>query len=207
MATQRKSKVDKAPVEAESAEQASPPPPPKKKRGKLLIVAGALLLALAGGGTAFYFMQPSDSAAHAGAVPKPPVFLPLEAFTVNLASDGSAMQFMQAGVTLKLSEKATADVIKERLPEVRNGMLLVLSAKRASEILTVAGKQKLAAEMSEAIRKVITPTSPAAGAQAKPAAAEKGDASAPDAEEKAGSASASAPAPEIEVLFTSFIIQ
>jgi flagellar FliL protein len=204
MATQRKPKPDKAAVETESTEHASPPPPPPKKRGKLLIIAGALLLALAGSGMAFYFMQPSDSAAGA-VVPKPPVFLPLEAFTVNLASDGSAMQFMQAGITLKLAEKASADVIKERLPEVRNSMLLVLSAKRASEILTVAGKQKLAAEMSETIRKVITPRPAAAAAQTKEAAAEKADAT--QAEQKAGAASVPPAPPEIEVLFTSFIIQ
>jgi flagellar FliL protein len=204
MATQRKPKSDKAAVEPESAEQASPPPTPKK-RSKLLIITGALLLALGGGGIAFYFLQPSDSAAGA-VVPKPPVFLPLEAFTVNLASDGSAMQFMQAGITLKLSEKATADVIKDRLPEVRNSMLLVLSAKRASEILTVTGKQKLAGEVSEAIRKAITPPA-AAAAQTKAVAAAKGDASASQAEDKAGSASAPPPAPEIEVLFTAFIIQ
>jgi flagellar FliL protein len=205
MATQRKPKSDKAAVETESAEQASPPPPPPKKRGKLLIVAGALLLSLAGGGIAFYFMQPSDSAAGA-VVPKPPVFLPLEAFTVNLAADGSPMQFMQAGITLKVAEKATADVIKERLPEIRNNMLLVLSAKKASEILTVAGKQKLATEMSDAILKVITPPS-AAAAQKKAVAAEKAEASATQPEEQGGSASA-LPAPaQIEVLFTSFIIQ
>ena len=117
------------------------------------------------------------------------------------------MQFMQAGITLKLSEKATADVIKERLPEVRNSMLLVLSAKRASEILTVTGKQKLAGEMSEAIRKVITPPPATAAAQTKAPAAEKADAPAAQAEEKARAASAPPPPPEIEVLFTSFIIQ
>jgi flagellar protein FliL len=208
MATQRKPKPDPAPVESESAEQASPPPPRPKKRGKLLVITGALLLALGGGGSAYYFLQPSDSAAGA-VVPKPPVFLPLEAFTVNLASDGSAMQFMQAGITLKLSEKATADIIKERLPEVRNSMLLVLSAKRASEILTVTGKQKLAGEMSEAIRKVIAPPTAAAAAQAKAKAlaAEGADVSAVQAEDKAASGSASPPAPGIEVLFTAFIIQ
>jgi flagellar protein FliL len=213
MATQRKPKTDTSAPASEPVDEPSPPPPPPKKRGKLLIVAGALLLAIAGGGIAFYFMQPGDSAARPVEV-KPPVFLPLESFTVNLTPDGGSMQFMQAGITLKLAEKATADVIKERLPEVRNGMLLVLSAKKGAELLSVSGKQKLALEMSEAILKVISPPAAAATAQNRPAAPDNGDAAEAKAAAKAeakASSTAAGPAeptpPGIEVLFTSFIIQ
>ena len=206
MASQRKPKSEKAAPAPEAAEQtpeeAAPPP---KKRSKLMIVGGALLLAAAGGGMAFYFMQPADSAARA-VVPKPPVFMPLEAFTVNLVSDGGQMQFMQAGITLKVPEKATADLVKERLPEVRNRMLMVLSAKKAADILPVSGKQKLAAEMAEAIRKVIAPPPAvprAASDKENTTQTEQGQAApaAPAVEQTPPAA------PEIEVLFTSFIIQ
>jgi flagellar FliL protein len=204
MASQRKPKSEKAAPAPEAAEQTPEAAPPPKKRSKLMIVGGALLLAAAGGGMAFYFMQPADSAARA-VVPKPPVFMPLEAFTVNLASDGGQMQFMQAGITLKVPEKATADLVKERLPEVRNRMLMVLSAKKAADILPVSGKQKLAAEMAEAIRKVIAPP-PAA-----PRAASKENTTQPEQEQAAPATpvveQTPPAAPEIEVLFTSFIIQ
>ena len=207
MASQRKSKTEKTPPQDEAAAAEQPAPPPPKKRGKLLIIVGALLVAAAGGGAAFYFMHPTESVARA-VVAKPPVFLPLEAFTVNLAADGGQMQFMQAGITLKLAEKATADLIKDRLPEVRNRMLIVLSSKRASEILSVAGKQKLAGEIAEGIKKVITPPAPPAPAPVAAAEEHDGNAATAASPPAAPAPTQAAPAgPEVEVLFTSFIIQ
>jgi flagellar protein FliL len=175
--------------------------PAPKKRGKLLLIL-CLVLVLAGGGAAgVYFMQPAHS--DAGATAKPPVFVPLDTFTVNLVSDPAHMQFMQAAITLKLTEKATAELIKERLPEVRDRVLIVLSARRSSEILSVAGKQKLAVDIAEAVKKVIVPTRvPSPGADVTAAVAE------PAGETPTQPASEPAPAKSaIEVLFTSFIVQ
>ncbi len=156
----------------------------------------------AGGGLGFYFMQSAHSDAGAAA-PKPPVFVPLETFTVNLLSDPAQMQFMQAGVTLKLTDKAAAELVRDRLPEVRNRVLLVLSSKRGAELLSVSGKQKLAAELGEAIRNVIAPAPPAVTTVEAPANASEA-ASAPATKSIADEALAR---PGVEVLFTSFIIQ
>ncbi|HZN25019.1 MAG TPA: flagellar basal body-associated FliL family protein, partial [Burkholderiales bacterium] len=125
---QKKSQQETEPVNPPEAQEAPP-----RKRGKLLLIVCVLAVVAAGAGGGFYFMQPAHSDAGA-TVPKPPVFVPLETFTVNLVSDAAQMQFMQAGITLKLTEKATAELIKERLPEVRDRVLMVLSAKKGAEI-------------------------------------------------------------------------
>ena len=62
------------------------PAPVKKSNKKLFIIIGAVLLLLGGGGAAAWFMtQGGHGSKEAHVEPaKPPVFLPLETFTVNL---------------------------------------------------------------------------------------------------------------------------
>jgi flagellar protein FliL len=199
MAAQQQPKASEQTEPAKEPEHVEPPP---KKRGKLVLILCLVLVLAGAGAAAVYFMEFAHSDAAATA-PKPPVFVPLDTFTVNLISDSAQMQFMQAAITLKLTEKATAELIKDRLPEVRDRVLIVLSAKRGSEILSVAGKQKLAVDIADAVKKIIVPT-PVASPRAEltPAAAEA--AVAPPTQP----ASKPAPAtPAVEVLFTSFIVQ
>src|SRR5947199_8357433 len=119
---QQQAKSSKKPEPAEAADPQHRPEPPKKKRGKLFLVASLVVLLGAGGGLGFYFVQSAYSDG-GPAVAKPPVFVPLETFTVNLVSDAAQMQFMQAGVTLKLTDKEAAELVRDRLPEVRNRVL------------------------------------------------------------------------------------
>jgi flagellar FliL protein len=233
MAAQKQPKPSKKAEAAEAHEPQQPQPstPQPKKRGKLVLIASIVVVLAAGGAGGFYFMQSAHS--DSGPVappPKPAVFVPLETFTVNLLSDPTQMQFLQTGVTLKLSEKAWGELVKDRLPEVRNRVLMVLSAKRGSELLSATGKEKLAAELGDAIRNVIAPAAPV---PARVASAEAGtkDAQAagkePEQTAKASDPAANTPAkssessthattkssaedpnkPTLEVLFTSFIIQ
>jgi flagellar FliL protein len=207
---------------------------PKKKSKKLILIVGLIALATGGGGAgAWYFMKPASSHAEKKAEPEqPPQFLPLESFTVNLISPEGQPQYLQAGLTLKLGHEVKIDAIKERMAEIRNRILLVLSAKKASDLLPVAGKQQLAGELSSAVREVLGDTAglkPLAKAK-KPKrkaeaeeneekAAGEQDAADKDADQTAADDESKAerkPKKEtathvakkdLEVLFTSFIIQ
>ena len=222
MAVQKQPKPSKKADTAEVTEpqQAQPSAPAPKKRGKLVLIASIVVVLAAGAGGGFYFMQSAHS--NSGPVappPKPATFVPLETFTVNLLSDPAQMQFLQTGVTLKLSEKSWAELIKDRLPEVRNRVLMVLSAKRGGELLSATGKEKLAIELSDAIRNVIAPAPPVPAHAASAEAGTKnaqGAAKAPEDAAKPSEPSTNAAAkrasedlnkPTLEVLFTSFIIQ
>jgi len=147
-----KDKAKEAPVADE---------PPKKKKGKLLLVIGALLVLLgAGGGAGWYFSQSgakSDGhAEHKEEKSKPPVFMNLEAFTVNLRADGDGEHYLQVGIDLKVADSAVIDQVKLHMPEIRNGVLLLLSSKSAEQIASLEGKQKLSAEIQEQVNKPLS---------------------------------------------------
>lgn len=142
----------------DSADEAAPAP---KKKGNLLkmLLLIAFPLLLIGGGAAWYFIgkaEPAEEKPVAGkAAPakaakstpsKPPTFVPLEPFTVNLQMEDSA-QYLQVGLTLKTADPAYTEAIKLNMPDIRNRILLLLSSKKASQISTLEGKQALATEI------------------------------------------------------------
>lgn len=138
------------------SEAANPQEPPKKTKraaGKLVLCAvlGAVLVA-GGAGGAWFFLQGSPAeAASAAAAPKkkPPkkqLFTTLETFTVNL-QDPRGERFAQIGITLQFEDPDLEATLKDRLPAVRNAILLLISAKQIEELLTLEGKQKLAEEI------------------------------------------------------------
>jgi flagellar FliL protein len=133
-------------------------PLPKSKKKLFIILAMAFVLLSAIGGGVYYFLlrTPVDPATESGAttagakeVPgKPPIFLPLESFTVNLkTSPGEDQQFLQIGISLQLRSEKSGDPIKQRMPQVRNRVLLLLTNSRASELSTTEGKEKLVEQM------------------------------------------------------------
>lgn len=119
----------------------------------LAIASAVLLLGAGGGGAAWYFVRAQDGATILKA--KPPVFVGLDTFTVNLQPEHSA-QHLQTTLTLKVEDPGTVDLIKLRMPEVRNRILLLLSSKTASQIATVEGKKKLASELAAEINQPFT---------------------------------------------------
>jgi flagellar FliL protein len=180
-----------------------------KKRGKLLLIVSlAVVLLAGGGGGAWFFMNPGDPHAEA-AKPKPALFMPLDVFTANLIPDGGQPQFIQVALTLKTTEQETINLVKERMPEVRNRILLVLSGKRGDDLLPVAGKEKLALDIATAVRGIIAPLlaakpAPKADETDEKPAAEDAD----GGEAKAAAGAKPAPTrPAMEVLFTAFMIQ
>ncbi|MFO1217074.1 MAG: flagellar basal body-associated FliL family protein [Burkholderiaceae bacterium] len=157
-----------------AATEAAPEAPPVKAGGKkkLLIIIGAvvLLMLAGGGGATFYVMKQRKAAAEAEAAAAagedtheakakkkdakkaPPVFLPLEIFTVNLA-DREAERYAQVGVTLELADSHVSDQLKAYMPAIRNDILMLLAHKSASELQDKSGKLELAREIKLAASK------------------------------------------------------
>lgn len=150
--------------------------PPKKKRNllKLLLLITPVLL-IAGAGAAWYFpdeqqaqeekpqtsKQAPAKAAKVAPV-KPPVFVPLEPFTVNLQHEDAA-QYLQVGLTLKIADAAYGEAIKLNMPDIRNRILLLLSNKKASELSTLEGKQSLATEIVQETAQALGTSVPGGG--------------------------------------------
>ena len=154
------------------AANAAQAPAPKKK-GKLLVIAGIVVVLLAGGGgAAAFFMKKGDAHAEAADADEDdgehdakaakkkkkkkadgaPVFVTLEPFTVNLA-DTETDRLAQVAVVFEAGDKKIDEAIKAQMPAVRNAILLLLSSKTGRELLTLEGKEKLAAQIAETVNK------------------------------------------------------
>lgn len=180
---------------AEGTEQAAPK---KSKKLLIIILAAVLVLVLGGGGAAYFLMKKGadeagdDEDAAETAKPKKkdkkkdlahPIFVNLDPFTVNLVPE-TGDQYLQVALSVELDDPQVDASLKAHMPKVRNNVTLLLSGKKASELLSREGKEHLSEELRETINDVLEP----------PKTNKKG--------EKVGGETVIK-----EVLFTSFIIQ
>jgi flagellar FliL protein len=148
----------KANPKAKADPKAAEAAPAGSNKTKLLIIilAAVLLLGGVGGGAAWFFLHGKAGAEEEAPAKKkkaskpagPPVFVPIEPFTVNLQpAEGGGDQYLQLAITLQVPELEEAEVFKNNMPKVRSRMLLLLSAKHASELSSPEGKQQLSREI------------------------------------------------------------
>lgn len=173
--------------------------PKKSKKLLIIILAAVLVVVLAGGGAAFMLLKKGDQAdddeeaaeetvkakkkdkkkdAHAA-----PIFLNLDPFTVNLVPE-SGDQYLQVTISLEIDEAPSELVLKSLIPKIRNNITLLLSAKKASELMPKEGKEQLAEALKDEVNSAVEP----------PKKNKKGELIMPEG-------------PVKSVLFTSFIIQ
>ncbi len=179
---------------AEGEEQAAPK---KGKKLLIIIVAVVLVLVLAGGGAAFMLLKKGDDhgededAVETTKAKKKekkgkeahPVFVSLDPFTVNLVPEAGD-QYLQVALSVEFEDPTGEAALKAHMPKIRNNVTLLLSGKKASELVSREGKEKLADELLEAVNDVLEP----------PKKNKKGEKIREEGPAKA-------------VLFTSFIIQ
>lgn len=181
----------KAPAKTEDTAESAP-----KKKGKLLLIIVIALLVLliivAGGIGALLLLKNKDKGGHDGAqaavaaapgvdLSKPPTFLPLDAFTVNLQRD-EGDHYLQVAVVLRVADPAVGESLKAFMPEIRHRINLLLSSKLPSEVSTTTGREELAIGIREQVNEALGfPPAPAAAAPSN--------------------------RPVLAVLFNSFIIQ
>jgi flagellar FliL protein len=180
--------------DAKPAEEGAAEAPKKSKKLLIIILAVVLVLVLAAGGAAFMLMSGNhadeDDEENAEEVVKPkkakkkeapsapPVFVNLDPFTVNLVPE-TGDQYLQVVLSIELDGPEADLAMKSLMPRIRNNITLLLSSKKASELLPKEGKEQLAAALKDEINSVLNP----------------------------GSKKGSDEGPVVSVLFTSFIIQ
>lgn len=143
---------------------------PKPKSKKLLIIVLLLAIILGGaGGAAWYFLGGEAEPLAKGAKPvpkaepgKPPVFVTLEPFTINLASGSPdhTDQFLQVALTLQVSDRTQEEIVKQYMPQVRSRLLLLLSSRKAADISTPEGKNKLSDDIIAQVKQPFAPGMP-----------------------------------------------
>jgi flagellar FliL protein len=180
-----------------------------KKKPKLLlfIIIGVTVLVLGGGVVTFLLLKKSapidEDDEEVVATEKKrskkepaaaPVFVKLEPFTVKLQVEQQDA-YLQATPELRVLDVPIGDRVKQYTPEIRHKVLLIMSGKKASELGTPQGVQRLSNEMRSEINLIIDGPKPRA----------KGKAAAEESAEPSDQAGADDSVQA--VLFTSFIIQ
>ena len=129
--------------------------PTNSKKKLLVMIIMGLVVAGLGGGAAWFFTKSSGGD---GAKPhkvehkaEKPEFVPIEQFVVNLQPENGE-QYLQVAFTLQVANAAQVELIKTNMARVRSRVLLILSAKKASELSTVEGKKLLSDEIIAACK-------------------------------------------------------
>lgn len=154
--------------DAKPAEEASEAAPPKKNKKLLIIIMAVLVLVLGGGGAAAYLLM-SKGANHAeeedvaaeqsgkkkkGEKEMPPAYVALDPFTVNLVAE-TGDQFLQLMISVEVLDISVGDRLKMYMPKLRNNITLLLSTKKASELVTKDGKERLAEEIRDQMNDIV----------------------------------------------------
>jgi len=203
--------------------------PTGKKPGgkkKLVLMVAVAALVLGGGGVgALVYMKKQKAAAEAAAAEEgdavdaapvkhekkrekgeKPVFVPMDAFVVNLA-DHDADRYAQIGIVLEVPDEHAGEEIKTYLPAIRNNILLLLAHKSSADLSGGDGKELLAKQIRrEALRAMgedVDEDDDAVPARA----ADGASAAAAPARKKKKKAAENENAPIRSMQFSSFIIQ
>lgn len=146
----------KAKESAEKVEEGKKP-----GKSKLLLIILIIVVVVAGGGAgAWFFLKPKHGAeeVHEKPKPKPPVFQKLDTFTVNLA--GGDERYLQVEISLKIADSKVGEQITQLMPEIRDRVLRLLSSKKADELATPEGKNKLSEEIRAQLNQLLGIKSP-----------------------------------------------
>ncbi len=141
--------------------------PPKSGSKKMLVIILVVVLVLVLGGVGgFLFLNQKrhaealDDHEEEAAAPvvqhapskTPPAYLPLDNMVVNLADVGGE-KVAQVGITFEVADAKSVETVKQFMPSIRSGVLMLLSQRTSEELLQREGKEKLAADiLTEAAR-------------------------------------------------------
>ncbi|HYP34095.1 MAG TPA: flagellar basal body-associated FliL family protein [Burkholderiaceae bacterium] len=209
---------------AAAAADAVPAKSGGKKKLVLMVAVAALVLGGGGVGALVYMKKQKaaaeaaaeegdgDAGAGATAAAKPrekkrdknekPVFVPMDAFVVNLA-DHEADRYAQIGIVLEVPDEHAGEEIKTYLPAIRNNILLLLAHKSSTDLAGGDGKELLARQIRREALKAMGEDVD----EDEDAAPAADGASAPAKRKKKKAAENEAAAPIRSVQFSSFIIQ
>lgn len=150
----------------EGATEAAPAGGLKSKKKLIIIIVAALLILGGAGGAAWWFLKPAPKKEGAevqkkAAPPvakvdpkKPPVFVPLETFTVNLA-DADYDRFLQIVIQLQVKDDKVGALLKTYDPALRHRFLFLMSTATSQILKTPEGKQALAQQLTSVANQVL----------------------------------------------------
>ena len=155
----------------EATEATSPAPVPAKGKGKMLLivllVAIFVLVILVAVVIVLVAMNKKSSGSSESPIPpppavsaptalapsavdlnRPPIFVQLDPFTVNLRdAEGMDVHYLQAVISLRVNDQKTAEALKGWMPEIRNRVNLILISKSIQDVQSDLSHEKIQNEI------------------------------------------------------------
>ncbi|WP_305043271.1 flagellar basal body-associated FliL family protein [Geoalkalibacter sp.] len=135
----------------------------KKGGGKLPLIIAAVVLLAAGVGAAAYFLGAKGApgavgadVARASSMPSDAIgpMVDVEPFIVNIL-DNDGTRYLKAALTLEAETPAGRQEIIERMPQIRDAILLVAGNKTFDELRDLQGKLQLRAELLGRVNEIM----------------------------------------------------
>ncbi len=144
----------------------------KKKSPMLMIAIVLVLLVIVAGGAAGYFLLAAKTEdARQGAAPQATApqtqaqgyaagglsgpMRPMDSFIVNL-TDAQGTRYLKVTMQLEMSHEMLAAEIDQRLPQIRDEVITLLSSKSFDDVSTIAGKRALKRGILNSMNKYLT---------------------------------------------------
>ncbi len=136
----------------DTATDAAPKPAAKgggKKKMMIIIIAAILVLGGAGGFVGYKMLsKKSEKAGEEGGHKKEgqvkTALVPVDPFVVNLTEHG---RYLKVTLQLELADVAQQPVVTEKMPNIRDAMITLLSSKSAEAVSGPEGKLQLKDEL------------------------------------------------------------
>ena len=135
--------------------------PAAPAKSKMLIIVICSLLAAGGAGAGVYFMTAKKGGEeHAQEEAKPAAKTPAiyskfdPPFVVNFQNKGQ-MRFLQVSVEVMTRDPATAELLKQHDPKLRNDLLMLLGGQTFETLSSREGKEQLRQESLKTVADVI----------------------------------------------------
>lgn len=132
------------------------------------IIGLLVILFSMGSSAAMYFLmdsrhddtQPSARAVEEQISSPAPIFVDIKPFTVNLQSGHYDQRLLYTGLSLRVGNENTRELLEAHMPQVRSRLLMLLSSQQAEDLITPAGKQRLSNDILALFEQPLTEPQP-----------------------------------------------
>lgn len=145
---------------------AEPGPEKKSSKKMLIIIIAAVVVLLGGGGAAFFLLKGENPDSTTTSKPEPAAIatiakgaigpmVAIEPFIINIL-DEEGTRYLKAAITLETDNEPVVEEINQRMPQIRDAILLLVGNKTFSELADLQGKLQLRSELRERLNKLLS---------------------------------------------------
>jgi flagellar FliL protein len=138
----------------------------KKSKKMLIIIIAAAVILLGGGAAAFFLLKGEDPESATASEPNSAATAPvvngaigpmveIEPFIINILDD-EGTRYLKAAITLETNNEPVIEEITQRMPQIRDAILLLVGNKTFGELADLQGKLQLRSEIRERLNKILT---------------------------------------------------